>query len=111
MSGEIVPIEIDPAAYHTWRGQGHAHLLVDVREPWEHETAAISGDVLVPMNELPVRLAEIPTDRDVVLYCHHGVRSFQVAVFLRQQGYTRVRSLHGGIARWAAEIDPGVPHY
>lgn len=113
MSTLNVPIEMDPAEYKNWReapGE-HPHLLLDIREPWEHERSAIAGSVLIPMGEIPVRIGEIPMHEDVIVYCHHGVRSFQVAYHLRQQGFLRARSLSGGIARWSQEIDPTVPQY
>jgi rhodanese-related sulfurtransferase len=113
MASDAVPMEIAPAQFRAWRDhlEAHPHLLLDIREPWEHDQARIADDVLIPMNEVPQRLAEIPADTDLIVYCHHGVRSFQVVYYLRQQGYTRARSLSGGIARWSAEIDPSVPLY
>lgn len=113
MEPGIVPIEIDPIEYQAWRQSPEPipHLLLDIREPWEHETARIEGDRLIPMNDVPLHLDELPRDGDVIVYCHHGVRSYQVAYYLRQHGYTRVRSLRGGIARWSSDIDPNVPTY
>ncbi|MBC7543396.1 MAG: sulfurtransferase [Candidatus Sericytochromatia bacterium] len=113
MTSVAVPMEIDPVQYSAWRNQpeAHPHVLLDIREPWEHAQTQIAGDVLIPMNEVPQRMAEIPADQDLIVYCHHGVRSFQVVYYLRQQGYTRARSLSGGIARWSAEIDSTVPEY
>jgi rhodanese-related sulfurtransferase len=67
--------------------------------------------VLIPLRSLPERFAEIPRDRDVVLHCHHGVRSLTALQFLRAQGYERVTSLAGGIEAWSLEIDPSVPRY
>ena len=113
MTSVAVPMEIEPEEFHLWmtHPDQHPHELIDVREPWEHDHVHLSGDRLLPMNEVPQRLAEIPTDADVVVYCHHGVRSFQVVYYLRQHGYSRVRSLSGGIARWGSEIDPSLPQY
>lgn len=113
MPTDDVPMEIEPAQYQAWRQRpdAHPHTLLDIREPWEHDRARIDGDVLIPMNEVPQHLAEIPADVDLVVYCHHGVRSFQVVHYLRQHGFARARSLSGGIAQWSAEIDPSVPQY
>ncbi len=86
-------------------------FLLDVREPFEAEIAVIAGSVLVPMRTVPARLAEIPRDRDVIVHCHHGMRSRSVADFLKAQGFTRVANLAGGIDRWSADIDPAVPNY
>jgi rhodanese-related sulfurtransferase len=87
--------------------------LVDVRQPWEHETAALPGSVLVPLNELLGRADEIepPEGALVVAYCHHGVRSLSAAVLLEQLGHARVVSLRGGIDAWSLEVDAGVPRY
>ena len=86
-------------------------FLLDVRQPWEHDTARIAGDVLIPMNELPARLAELPRDKTVVAYCHSGMRSLRVAQFLRQQGFADALSLSGGIDAWSLSVDPAVPRY
>lgn len=84
--------------------------LIDIREPWEAEICSIEGGTLVPMRSLPQRLQEIPPDRPVALYCHHGVRSLMAAGFLSNQGYDAI-SLRGGIARWADEVEPGMARY
>ena len=86
-------------------------LVVDVREPWEHEVCNIEGALLLPMQQVPGRLAELPADRDIVVYCHHGMRSLQVAQFLQQSGRERVFNLAGGIAAWAEQVDPDMPRY
>lgn len=84
--------------------------LVDVREPHEWEVARIPGAVLVPLGELPGRLAELDPRREVVAYCHRGTRSRRATDLLRGAGF-RARSLTGGIDAWAREIDPAVPRY
>ena len=84
--------------------------LVDVREPWEAQICSIEGGALLPMRSLPQRLQEIPTDKPVALYCHHGHRSLMAARFLAQYGYDAL-SLAGGIARWAEEIEPKMARY
>ena len=86
-------------------------LLLDVREPWGHARAAIAGARLVPMREVPARLAEIDAAKDVVAICHHGGRSAQVAVFLEKNGYGKVHNLVGGIDAWSRTVDPAVPTY
>jgi adenylyltransferase/sulfurtransferase len=87
--------------------------LIDVRQPWEHQTAALPGSLLIPLNQLPARVAEIPTARNmlVVVYCHHGIRSLSGAAFLEQAGFTNVASLAGGIDAWSIHVDPRVPRY
>jgi adenylyltransferase/sulfurtransferase len=84
--------------------------LVDVREPYEWEIARITGAKLLPLGDLPARLAELDPRRDVVAYCHHGIRSQRAAELLRGAGF-QARSLAGGIDAWATEVDPAVRRY
>jgi rhodanese-related sulfurtransferase len=86
-------------------------VLLDVREPWEHDKARIEGSQLIPMREVPARVAEIDRDAEVVAICHHGGRSMQVAMFLEKQGFKRVHNLVGGIDAWSRSVDPAVPLY
>ena len=86
-------------------------LLLDVREPWEFQTCHIEGAQLVPMRELPARLAELDPESDIVAICHHGSRSLHVAHFLARQGFERVHNLAGGVDAWARTVDPGMPVY
>jgi adenylyltransferase/sulfurtransferase len=92
---------------------GRPVYLLDVRQPWEHEAAAIDGSVLIPLNELPSRAAEVrpPEGSLLVVYCHHGVRSLRGAVLLERLGCDNVVSLAGGIDAWSCEVDPTVPRY
>ena len=89
---------------------GEDVFVLDVREPYEIQIANIGGK-LIPMNEVPKRLAEIPQDREVVVYCRSGARSQRVAEFLAQQGYANVKNLAGGILAWANQIDPAMSKY
>jgi adenylyltransferase/sulfurtransferase len=84
--------------------------ILDVREPFERQIAQIGGQ-LIPLNELPRRFAEIDRDREIIVHCHHGIRSQRAAEFLEQQGFPRVANLSGGIDAWSSEIDPTVPKY
>ncbi|HWI99610.1 MAG TPA: rhodanese-like domain-containing protein [Burkholderiales bacterium] len=86
-------------------------VLLDVREPWEFEKARIEGATLMPMRELPSRIAQIDETKEVVAICHHGGRSMQVAMFLEKQGFKRVHNLVGGIDAWSRTVDPAVPLY
>jgi rhodanese-related sulfurtransferase len=86
-------------------------VLLDVREPWEHEVARIAGARLVPMNSLPAALSTLDPSREYVLHCHHGVRSLMAAQFLRERGLRRVTNLSGGIDAWSVQVDPSVPRY
>lgn len=86
-------------------------FLLDVREPWEFESAAIAGSTLVPMASVPLRLEELPRDVELVCICHHGARSMQVAAFLERHGFSRVSNLTGGIHAWAVQVDGAMPTY
>jgi rhodanese-related sulfurtransferase len=86
-------------------------VLLDVREPWEREIAAIAPSLHIPMNEVPQRTGELPRDRSIVVYCHSGARSLLVAAFLEGQGFPAVTNLDGGIDRWSVEVDPKVARY
>jgi rhodanese-related sulfurtransferase len=87
-------------------------VLLDVREPWEFEAAWIEGSVLMPMGDVPGRaFQELDPEAHIVTICHHGVRSLNVAVWLRNQGFENTQSLSGGINAWSAEVDAAVPRY
>jgi len=85
--------------------------LIDVREMDEYAVCRIEGSRLIPMNTVPMRLAEIPQDVPVLVQCHHGGRSMKVTHFLRSKGYTRVSNVKGGIDAWSLKVDPQVPRY
>jgi adenylyltransferase/sulfurtransferase len=89
---------------------GEDLYILDVREPNEYQIAQIGGK-LIPLNEVPNRLDEIPREREIVVHCRSGVRSQKIAEFLKQAGYPRVVNLAGGILAWADEIDPKVQKY
>jgi rhodanese-related sulfurtransferase len=86
--------------------------LIDVREPWEFQTAHIEGSVLIPMGDVPARAhQELDPDERLVVLCHHGQRSLNVTAWLRNQGFEQVQSLRGGIDAWSAEVDSSVGRY
>lgn len=88
-----------------------APFLLDVREPQEFAYCAIPGSVPMPMASVPARLNELPAGAEVVVICHHGGRSMQVAMFLERQGFGSVINLAGGVAQWARQVDPAMPQY
>jgi rhodanese-related sulfurtransferase len=92
---------------------GEPTYLVDVRQQWEHDTAALTGSVLLPLDQLPARLGEVspPDGALIVVYCHHGIRSLSGAALLRQAGFPDVASLAGGIDAWARLVDPRLARY
>ena len=105
--------QITPAALAAWLADaGRAKpLLLDVREPWEHQTARIEGSKLVPLGEVAERLGELDQQQEVVAICHHGGRSMQVAMFLEKNGFSKVHNLSGGMDAWSKNVDPSVPVY
>jgi len=109
--------QIRPADLESWlqQHQGARPIVLDVREPWEIETAhvKVSGFELVsiPMAAMPARLAELQKDRPIACLCHLGGRSMQVAMFLEHHGFEDVTNLAGGIHAWSLERDPAVPMY
>ena len=86
-------------------------LLLDVREAIEFDYCHIEGSLLMPMQSIPQRLADLPKDKTIVTICHHGMRSQQVAHFLLQNGFTDIINLTGGVNAWAAEVDNTMPRY
>jgi len=88
-----------------------APVLLDVREPNEFQYCHIDGSLHMPMASVPARVAELDRDAETVVICHHGGRSMQVAMFLKQQGFSNVINLAGGVAGWARQVDPSMPQY
>lgn len=88
--------------------------MIDVREPEEYATARIDGARLIPMQEIPVeirKLEGLAGQGELLLLCHHGVRSLQATQWLREQGLENCYSVSGGIDRWSCEIDSKIPRY
>jgi rhodanese-related sulfurtransferase len=108
-----LPVEIDCRGVQTLRSAGEELLLVDCREPDEFAHVRIEGAVLIPLQELPGRSAELAPHREgrIVVHCHHGGRSLKAANWLRQNGYSQAQSMAGGIDAWAVEIDPKLARY
>ena len=90
-------------------------VVLDVREPWELQTASVSAPgfelIPMPMRSVPARYLELDRNRPIACLCHHGARSAQVVHFLMQQGFTQTVNIHGGINAWSHERDPAVPVY
>lgn len=91
--------------------KGDMPTILDVREPDETQLAPFVGAVEIPMGDVPSRIQELDPDADIVVLCHHGIRSGRVAAFLDQHGFQRVANLTGGIDAWSLFIDPSVPRY
>jgi rhodanese-related sulfurtransferase len=107
----MTDLEITPRQVKDRLDRGEKLFLVDVREPHEHAFCRIEGAVLIPMGTIPANLQKLDADEDVICFCHHGMRSLDVANWLRQQGVPSAKSMAGGIERWSTEIDPTVPRY
>ena len=114
-------ISIHPTQLTEWLEQARSKspdlrpVVLDVREPWEFQTAAVKPDgfdlVHMPMRSVPARYLELDRNQPVACLCHHGARSAQVVHFLMQNGFSEVVNIHGGINAWARERDPSVPVY
>jgi molybdopterin/thiamine biosynthesis adenylyltransferase/rhodanese-related sulfurtransferase len=102
--------EVAPRTLATMLSSDPAPLVVDVREPWEWEIARIGGSRLVPLGELPGRIAELDPRAELVTVCHKGKRSLMAQELLQGAGF-RARSLAGGIDAWAAEVEAGMARY
>jgi len=98
------------AEYAAWRRDKTPHFLLDVRQPEEFAAAKLEGAVLIPLAELPGRLAALPKGLPVVVMCHHGMRSAHAVHHLREAGIDAV-NLAGGIDAWSREIDQKIPLY
>ncbi len=88
-----------------------APFVLDVREPWETAICSLPGSINIPMDEIPRREDELPADKDIVVVCHHGVRSLQVAYYLEHRGFRNLHNLTGGIDAWSRDVDPSTPTY
>ena len=86
-------------------------FLLDVREPHEFKYASIANSVLIPLNQIPQRLAELDPLQEIVVICHHGMRSQQAANFLERSGFKNIANLKGGIDAWSLECDSSVARY
>ncbi len=104
----ISPIELQQRL-----GSDSPPVLLDVREPEEHAFCSLPGSRLAPLSEIHERLGELEDwrEKDVVVYCHHGIRSAHAIGLLRAAGFQRLSNLTGGIERWSVEVDPSVPRY
>jgi rhodanese-related sulfurtransferase len=86
-------------------------LLLDVREPWEHRIAALEGARLIPMREIPAAAETLNPAQEIIVICHHGIRSRHVAHYLESRGFDRVINLRGGVDAWARELDTRLSTY
>lgn len=107
----MLDYEISPAEAAALLQEKQARII-DVREPWEFAVARIEGSLAMPMGEVPGRShQELDPEVRLLIVCHHGVRSMNVAVWLRGQGFEQAQSVRGGIDAWSLEVDPAVGRY
>ena len=104
--------EITSQEFRQLLGNPNPPVVLDVRETWEYDTAHLPDSLLMPMGDVPSRAhAELDPDEPVIVLCHHGARSLNVTMWLRQQGFDHAQSLAGGIDAWSRTVDPSVPRY
>jgi rhodanese-related sulfurtransferase len=104
--------EISAGQVKSLQKRGEVFTVLDVREPWEWETARMEGSKHIPMGDVPARAhQELDPEQHIVVVCHHGVRSLTVTNWLRQQGFEKAQSMRGGIDGWARTVDPKIPLY
>ena len=106
LAGEITPERLKQRI-----DAGEDLFVLDVRNPHEYQICRIPGTVLVPLPDLPARLAEVPRDREVIVHCKSGMRSGKAIELLKASGYGNLVNLTGGILAWADKVDPGMARY
>ena len=102
--------EIQPEELKRRLDAGDDIFVLDVREPHEYQICNLGG-YLIPLGDLPKRVNELDTSREIVAHCKSGVRSAKAIDFLQKAGFRRVKNLAGGILRWSEKVDPTVPKY
>jgi rhodanese-related sulfurtransferase len=103
--------DLTPKAFVSRRDAGETWQLIDVREHWEVALASVDGATVMPMSELHRRVGELEKSVPVAVLCHSGIRSAQVAGWLRQLGFAEVANVIGGIDAWSTTVDPRIPRY
>ncbi len=106
-----VESDLTPEAFVERKDAGEEWQLIDVRELWEHELASVSYATLMPMSEIHTRVQELEKALPVAVLCHSGIRSAQVAAWLRQLGFGPVANITGGIDLWSVTVDQEIPRY
>jgi len=107
--GEGLEITVDE--FRNLINNGKEIVILDVREPGEYEICRLEGSKLIPLGELPSKVNELDTADEIVVHCHHGIRSLRATKLLRSMGFRKVKSLKGGIDEWAINYDPLMPRY
>lgn len=102
---------LSPQQLQQWQQENRDFVLLDVREDNEIRIAALANHIHISMNMIPLRHNELPDNKPIVVYCHHGIRSMQVALFLQEVGFENLYNLTGGIHAWSEQIDSTLPTY
>lgn len=111
IAGEV-PLEVSVSEAHCLlHSPGATALLVDVREPYELQICRVDGSRDIPLRQLPTVMTALPRDRHLLILCHSGMRSLRATQFLREQGFSAVSSVTGGIDAWAETLDPAMARY
>ena len=104
--------ELNPKELKTYMGETNdPPILIDVREQWEYDIVHFPDSELIPMSELSEQLGKLNQDSEIVVICHHGIRSRAAGIYLEKHGFKKVINLKGGIDAWARDIDPSMPTY
>jgi len=103
--------QITPRELHERMVQGEKPFILDVRQDWELGICRLPDATHIPMSQIAGRAEELPRDTEIVVMCHHGVRSQHVATYLQQLGFEKLFNLTGGIAAWSRDVDPKTPTY
>lgn len=103
--------EITPKELQARLNRGDRLVLLDVRQDWEARICRIDGSLNIPLDQLGSRMAELGAGEEIVVFCHHGMRSLAAAGALTKRGFKKVLNLTGGIAAWACDVDPAMNRY
>lgn len=102
---------ISPATLKTKLDAGEKPRLLDVREAWEYDLCSIEGSTNISMSNIEKMLNEFKADDEIIVICHHGMRSFQVANYLEGKDYSNITNLEGGVDAWANSVDADMAQY
>lgn len=103
--------QVKPADLVKLMDNGSRFRLIDVREEWEFRAAKLDGAELIPLNEFLSFESRLNKDEKIIIYCHHGIRSYSACAYLIQKGFKDVYNLQGGIDAWSRDVDSKIPIY
>ncbi len=103
--------QLKPGELKAWFDAKENIQLIDVRENWEHQFAKLENSELIPLGAFSKYASGLDSTKKIVIYCHHGIRSYQACQYLQSLGFNEIFNLDGGIDAWSKEIDNTVPLY